>query len=123
MHKFVLFTLLLGCTSSWGMTQCPPGTRSGFMWRCVGIPVEEAIGNIARYTSVESACSIVNPAQSADYAARLKYLLSTLDLWPGEKLRERPDYSAMLENANQRTRAFDSSALRRQCDRFVDVNR
>jgi hypothetical protein len=121
MRLFISITALLLALPTHAMTQCPAGTRSGFMWRCVAIPVQETIVKIANYTSVESACSATFPDKAADYASRLQYLLSTRDLWPGEILRQRPEYAAELAKARQHMQVFDAVQLERECGQFLSV--
>jgi hypothetical protein len=121
MRKFMLIATLFLALPACAMTQCPAGTRSGFMWRCVAIPVEETIAKIAYYTSAESACSAAYPAKSADYASRLNYVLSTRDLWPGEIVRQRPEYPAALASAQRHMRTLEPAALVRECDQFLNA--
>jgi hypothetical protein len=119
MRLFVLVAMLLSALPSWAMTQCPAGTRSGFMWRCVSIPAEETMATIAHYSSVESACSAAYPAQSAEYKSKWKYRLSTRDLWPGEKVLQSTEYASFLAAAVQRIQAFEPTALERECAYFL----
>ncbi len=119
MRSLILVAVLFVALPSWAMTQCPAGTQSGFMWRCVAIPAEETMAKIAHYSSVENACSAAYPAQAAEYKSKWKYRLSTRDLWPGEKVLQNIAYASFLAAAMQRIQAFEPAALERECAYFL----